>query len=46
MNKDKGLGIVFVPRKVPKDSMIVKFDKSRFSQMLNDMKNKDKDKDD
>ncbi|ADK13394.1 MULTISPECIES: PDZ domain-containing protein [Clostridium] len=45
MNKDKRLGIVFVPRKVPKDSMVVKFDKSRFSQMLNDMKNKDKDKD-
>lgn len=45
MKQDKKLGIVFVPRKVPKDSMVIKFNKSRFSQMMDDMKNKDKDKD-
>ncbi|MFL0196072.1 PDZ domain-containing protein [Clostridium sp. WILCCON 0269] len=43
MNKNKRLGIVFVPRKVPKNSMIVKLDKNRFSEILNKMKNKDKD---
>lgn len=43
MNKNKRLGIVFVPRNVPKNSMIVKLDKNRFSEILNKIKNKDKD---
>lgn len=43
MNKNKRLGIVFVPRNVPKNSMVVKLDKNRFSEILNKIKNKDKD---
>ncbi|PRR86347.1 PDZ domain (Also known as DHR or GLGF) [Clostridium luticellarii] len=43
MNGDKKLGIVFVPRKIPKNSMVVKLDKNRFSDVLDKIKNKDKD---
>ena len=42
MNSVKRLGIVFVPRGLPKDSTVVKFDGSKFSDILNKFKNKDK----
>jgi hypothetical protein len=40
MNPGKRLGIVFVPMGVPKDSVVVKFDETKFSEVLNKMKNK------
>lgn len=43
MNSDKKLGIVFVPRKIPPNSMVVKLDKNKFSDVLDKIKNKDKD---
>lgn len=43
MNREKRLGIVFVPREVPKDSMVVKLDESKFTEVLDKIKNKDKD---
>ncbi|KAA8674550.1 PDZ domain-containing protein [Clostridium sp. MT-14] len=43
MNEDKKLGIVFVPRKIPQNSMVIKLDKNKFSDVLNKIKNKDKD---
>lgn len=46
MNEDRRLGIVFVPRNVPKDSRIIKLNKDKFSDVLNKVKNKNKDKDD
>lgn len=46
MREGKRLGIVFVPRNVPKDSMVININKSKFSDVLDKMKNKNKDKDD
>ena len=43
MNSEKRLGIVFVPRSVPKDSMVVKLNNNKFSDVLNKIKNKGKD---
>ncbi len=43
MNAAKRLGIVFVPKGVPKDSMVVKLDESKFGEILDKIKNKDKD---
>ncbi|NMM62266.1 PDZ domain-containing protein [Clostridium sp. P21] len=43
MNNSKRLGIVFVPKGVPKDSMVVKFDETRFAEILDKIKNRDKD---
>ncbi|WP_446897884.1 PDZ domain-containing protein [Clostridium sp. LBM24168] len=43
MNENKRLGIVFVPRNVPKDSIVVKLNKNKFSDVLNKIKNNDKD---
>lgn len=43
MNSDKKLGIVFVPRGVPKDSMVVKLNETRFGEILDKMKSKEKD---
>jgi hypothetical protein len=40
MNESKRLGIVFVPMGVPKDSMVIKFDEGKFSDVLNKIKNK------
>lgn len=40
MNESKKLGIVFVPMGVPKDSVVVKFDENKFSDILNKIKNK------
>ena len=40
MNENKRLGIVFVPIGVPKDSMVIKFDETKFSDVLNKIKNK------
>ncbi|WML36165.1 PDZ domain-containing protein [Clostridium sp. OS1-26] len=45
LNDNKRLGIVFVPRGVPKDSMVVKLDETRFGEILDKIKNKDKDED-
>lgn len=43
LNSEKRLGIVFVPRGVPKDSMVVKLDETKFGEVLDKIKNKDKD---
>ncbi|AKN32873.1 membrane protein [Clostridium carboxidivorans P7] len=43
MNTSKRLGIVFVPKGVPKDSMVVKFDENKFAEILQKIKNKDRD---
>lgn len=43
LNRNKRLGIVFVPRGVPKDSMVVRLDETKFSEVLDKIKNKDKD---
>lgn len=43
MNNSKRLGIVFVPKGVPKDSMVVKFDENKFEEILQKIKNKDRD---
>lgn len=43
LNGNKRLGIVFVPRGVPRDSMVVKLDETKFSEVLDKIKNKDKD---
>lgn len=43
MNNSKKLGIVFVPKGVPKDSMVVKLDGTRFGEILDKIKNKDRD---
>ncbi len=40
MNDSKRLGIVFIPIGVPKDSVVVKFDENKFSDVLNKIKNK------
>lgn len=39
------LGVVFVPKSVPKDSMIVGYDDIKFSSILNKFKKKDDDED-
>ena len=41
MNKNKRLGIVFVPRIIPKDSVVMKFDRNSFQDTLEKVK-KDK----
>ncbi|WP_416175588.1 PDZ domain-containing protein [Clostridium sp.] len=43
MNSEKRLGIVFVPRNVPKNSMVVKLNKNKFSDILDKIKNNDED---
>jgi S1-C subfamily serine protease len=43
LNNEKRLGIVFVPRGVPKDSMVIKLDETKFGEVLDKIKNKDKD---
>lgn len=45
LSNNKRLGIVFVPRGVPKDSMVVKIDDTRFGEIFDKIKNKDKDED-
>ncbi|MEW9095547.1 MAG: PDZ domain-containing protein [Clostridiaceae bacterium] len=39
------LGIVFVPKYIQKDRVVLKFDNEDFSDILNNIKNKDKDED-
>lgn len=41
MSSDKRLGIVFVPRLMPGDSMVVKYDDNKFKDILDKLKNKD-----
>ena len=41
--KDKRLGVVFVPRCLPKDSVIVKFEEGKFGEVMDKIKNKDED---
>ncbi|MCT8976422.1 PDZ domain-containing protein [Clostridium sp. CX1] len=43
MNSNKRLGIVFVPKGVPRDSMVVRLDETKFGEVLDKIKNKDKD---
>ena len=40
MNSGKRLGIIFVPLGVPKDSVVVKFDETKFGDVLDKIKNK------
>lgn len=44
LSKEKRLGVVFVPKGLPKDSVIVKFEEGKFGDILD--KTKDKDEDD
>lgn len=45
MNSDTKLGVVMVPRGMPKDSMVVKLDENRFEEILDKIKNRDNKKD-
>jgi hypothetical protein len=45
MNPETKLGVVMVPRGIPKDSMVVKINENRFQEILDKIKNRDKDKD-
>ena len=40
INSEKRLGIIFVPLGVPKDSVVVKFDETKFGDVLDKIKNK------
>lgn len=44
-NRKNRLGIVFVPKFIPKDKVVVKLKDNTFSEVLNKIKNKDKDGD-
>lgn len=46
LNSNKRLGIVFVPKNIPSDSTIVKLEESKFRDILNKMKENNKDNDD
>jgi hypothetical protein len=41
LSRHRKLGVVFVPKGIPKDSMIVKFEEGKFRDILNKLKNKD-----
>lgn len=41
MSKEKRLGIVFVPRDIPGDSVVVNYDDNKFKDVLDKLKNKD-----
>jgi hypothetical protein len=41
LSKERRLGVVFVPKGVPKDSMIVKFEEGRFKDIFNRLKDRD-----
>lgn len=41
LSKHKKLGVVFVPKGLPKDSMVVKFEEGKFKEILDKFKNKD-----
>ncbi|MCM8710168.1 PDZ domain-containing protein [Clostridium sp. SYSU_GA19001] len=41
MSRDKKLGIVFVPKEMPGDSMVIRYDDNKFREILDKMKNKD-----
>lgn len=43
MNSGKRLGIVLVPRNIPGDSIVVKYDEGKFKDVLDKLKNKDDD---
>lgn len=43
LSKEKRIGIVFVPKSMPKDGTIVHFEENQFKDMLDKIKNKDKD---
>ncbi|AJA48849.1 PDZ domain-containing protein [Clostridium pasteurianum DSM 525 = ATCC 6013] len=44
MNKNKRLGIVFVPRTIPKNSVVMKYDRSSFQETLDKVKKDEEDK--
>jgi hypothetical protein len=46
MNRTKRLGIIFVPKIIPKESVIVKYDKTKFRDVLQKAKKKEEDEDD
>lgn len=41
MSREKRLGIVFVPRNLPKDENVIKYDDEKFKDVLDKMKKKD-----
>lgn len=43
LSRHKKLGVVFVPKGLPKDSMVVKFEEGKFKEILDKLKNKDDD---
>lgn len=45
LSGEKRLGIVFVPRSIPGDSVVMKYEESKFKEIFDKMKNKDEDKD-
>ncbi len=45
MNRTKRLGIIFVPKFIPKESVVVKYDKNKFEDVLQKVKKKEEDHD-
>jgi hypothetical protein len=43
LSRERRIGIVFVPKSVPGDSKIVRFEEDNFREMLDKIKNRDKD---
>jgi hypothetical protein len=43
LSRERRIGIVFVPKSVPSDSKIVRFEEDSFREMLDKIKNRDKD---
>jgi hypothetical protein len=43
MSREKRLGIVFVPRHIPEDSNVVRYDDNKFKEILDKIKNDDED---
>jgi hypothetical protein len=46
LNSDKRLGIVFVPRDIPGDNMVVRYDDQKFKEIIDKLKNNENDNDD
>jgi len=40
MNKEKKIGIVFVPKNIPKDSTVIHYDETKFKEIFDKIKNK------
>lgn len=46
LNSDKRLGIVFVPKDIPGDNMVVRYDDQKFKEIIDKLKNNEDDNDD